>query len=488
MPNGGGGGSAGAGSWTTGAVLAQGSIGPNGGEVAASNGLRVQVPAGALTANVNIKLSQMITRPSGATGTAYDIGPNGTKFTTPVALTIPYEASGATGSNASKFILATYDEPSSSWVPLPSQVSNSGTSKASAKMNHLSMKAFMDPGKNGTWSCASSPSCPQGSVPMIFRCGASGGGTCGVDPSMYEQLCYQVGSLTQFSACSAGGVDGARSPCPTGFDATMIGPSETCGYDMANGCQGQTEWLCQKPCGNGKIDAGEDCDTDQFGGKTCADYGHSTSTGSLKCLANCMIDSSGCGPTDVSMDATVITRPGCGNGAIDNGEECDTTNLAGQTCASLTGGWGTLACASDCTFDKAACNTSCIHIAGDWVVSYMSVTGLQTNLNVTIAQDGCTTTTVNSTPATITGNNLVTDMSYCPPIPSEVCVNVTFEGAVEPTMGSGLARPGTKNCLSQNDCGTNEMCEQSHVAGLMTCVGNVNVTLMKVTTDGGALP
>jgi hypothetical protein len=202
-----------------------------------------------------------------------------------------------------------------------------------------------------------------------------------------------------------------------------------------------------------------------------------------------MIDSSGCGPTNVSVDATVITRPGCGNGTIDNGEECDGPNLAGETCASLTGGWGPLGCGSNCMFDKAACNTSCIHIDGNWLVSYPGPTGAMTYLNVTITQNGCTTTTVNSTPATITGNNLVTDMNYCPPIPSEVCVNITFDAtAVEPTTGSGIARPGATGCISQADCGPTQVCEQSHVAGQMSCVENLNVTLQKITIDGGALP
>lgn len=59
---------------------------------------------------------------------------------------------------------------------------------------------------------------------------------------------------------------------------------------------------CQPPppppivCGDGIIDAGagEVCDSNNFGGQTCANYGFSA--GSLKCINNCTaIDSSGCG-------------------------------------------------------------------------------------------------------------------------------------------------------------------------------------------------
>jgi hypothetical protein len=47
----------------------------------------------------------------------------------------------------------------------------------------------------------------------------------------------------------------------------------------------------------------------------------------------------------------------CGNGVIDTGEQCDGTNLDGETCASLGYGGGVLAClASTCTYDTSMCN------------------------------------------------------------------------------------------------------------------------------------
>ncbi|MFA6073486.1 MAG: putative metal-binding motif-containing protein [Candidatus Woesearchaeota archaeon] len=47
----------------------------------------------------------------------------------------------------------------------------------------------------------------------------------------------------------------------------------------------------------------------------------------------------------------------CGNGQIDDLEECDGTNLDGQTCASLGGMVGTLSCTSDCHF--TGCTQGC---------------------------------------------------------------------------------------------------------------------------------
>lgn len=45
----------------------------------------------------------------------------------------------------------------------------------------------------------------------------------------------------------------------------------------------------------------------------------------------------------------------CGNGTLDAGEQCDGTNLGGGTCLSLGFAGGTLACAPDCTYDTSNC-------------------------------------------------------------------------------------------------------------------------------------
>jgi len=45
----------------------------------------------------------------------------------------------------------------------------------------------------------------------------------------------------------------------------------------------------------------------------------------------------------------------CGDGNIDAGEQCDGSNLGGKTCVDLGYDSGTLACSSDCTFDTSGC-------------------------------------------------------------------------------------------------------------------------------------
>lgn len=45
----------------------------------------------------------------------------------------------------------------------------------------------------------------------------------------------------------------------------------------------------------------------------------------------------------------------CGDGVVDEGESCDGIDLGGATCESLGQASGTLACASDCTFETSGC-------------------------------------------------------------------------------------------------------------------------------------
>src|SRR5690606_16105294 len=75
-------------------------------------------------------------------------------------------------------------------------------------------------------------------------------------------------------------------------------------------------------CGDGVIDDGEECDGENFGGKTCGDY--EFATGSLTCTSSCTIDTSACTGAIV-----------CGDGILSEGEECDDGNQDdGDGCSS----------------------------------------------------------------------------------------------------------------------------------------------------------
>lgn len=143
----------------------------------------------------------------------------------------------------------------------------------------------------------------------------------------------------------AGGPLGCLSDCTINFEACMF-----CGDGACNnneGC-GEGAQKCEADCGvcpgcnNGQLDAGEQCDGALLGAGTCASAtGHPESNGNLKCNGSCGFDTSEC--------------QFCGDGVKNNGEQCDGGDLGGATCASLTGhpeANGGVSC-SGCTYQTA---------------------------------------------------------------------------------------------------------------------------------------
>ncbi|MFH2004997.1 MAG: hypothetical protein ABI333_00290 [bacterium] len=100
-------------------------------------------------------------------------------------------------------------------------------------------------------------------------------------------------------------------------------------------------------CGNGAIDQGEDCDGAALGGATCVTRGYTA--GELTCLSNCTLDESGCSTCgDSAAQGTDPAAPGY--------EDCDGPDLRGADCVSMGHVTGVLACAGDCTFDETGCS------------------------------------------------------------------------------------------------------------------------------------
>lgn len=133
------------------------------------------------------------------------------------------------------------------------------------------------------------------------------------------------------------------------------------------GCGARSVWGDPTgECGNGVLEAGEECDG-VVADTTCLDLGFVG--GTLQCGASCAYNTSSC-----------IANPGtCGNGLLDWGEECDGVQLGGQSCQSLMGQPGTLACGVSCSYDTSGCgSTGCSPnaIGGDahdYLVSEMEV-------------------------------------------------------------------------------------------------------------------
>jgi hypothetical protein len=177
--------------------------------------------------------------------------------------------------------------------------------------------------------------------------------------------CYQgcAGGAQGLPSCSAptphfdGGAGIIMSYCHLvsgGYDnmAMTFGEEHTCGtlpYRAADRMTAHVvsransfpSCFASQTCGNGTLDAGEQCDGTNLGGATCTSLGFAG--GTLACSAQCTFDTSGCST--------------CGNNVIDPGEVCDGTALGGATCTSLGCAGGALLCNSTCSgYDKSLCD------------------------------------------------------------------------------------------------------------------------------------
>lgn len=98
-------------------------------------------------------------------------------------------------------------------------------------------------------------------------------------------------------------------------------------------------------CGDNAVNVvGEQCDGSDLGGESCLSLGFDA--GALSCDGTCQFDTSAC----------PFTLNTCGNSIVEAPEQCDSANLNGQSCVSL--GFplgGTVTCAAGCYFNVGAC-------------------------------------------------------------------------------------------------------------------------------------
>ena len=93
-------------------------------------------------------------------------------------------------------------------------------------------------------------------------------------------------------------------------------------------------------CGNGVIEGAESCDTNEFGAETCATQGFAGG-GNLSCTGACTINTNNCeegggGGAAPPPPPPPPPQPVCGNGQIEQGEQCDAGNIQnGDGCSAV---------------------------------------------------------------------------------------------------------------------------------------------------------
>jgi len=130
---------------------------------------------------------------------------------------------------------------------------------------------------------------------------------------------------------------GACNVCGDGFTDDNETDAGYCDDGNTTGGDGCSATCQEEVCGNGTLDVGEECDDNNTdNGDGCSD--------------------------------TCQTEPICGDGVLNGSEQCDGTDLSGETCSSQGfGGGGSLACDGSCNFfDTSACITE---YCGDGVLN-----------------------------------------------------------------------------------------------------------------------
>ncbi|MEC9465796.1 MAG: LNR domain-containing protein [Myxococcota bacterium] len=184
--------------------------------------------------------------------------------------------------------------------------------------------------------------------------GFSGGdllcnGTCdGFDTSYCVSSSCGNGTAEQGELCD--GQDLQGESCESrGFDGGILSCSSDCLSLIEDGCFGEdTSTTDPNPvCGNGVTESGETCDGPDLAGASCQSLGFDS--GILGCASDCA-------SYDVSSCTTDTTSPAvCGDGIIEADEQCDGSNLGDSSCSSLGYSGGILTCNGSCRFDTSGC-------------------------------------------------------------------------------------------------------------------------------------
>ncbi|MCR9166169.1 MAG: proprotein convertase P-domain-containing protein [Nannocystaceae bacterium] len=192
---------------------------------------------------------------------------------------------------------------------------------------------------------SSTGSCGGGGAPDVaytFTAPQAGTYIFDTDGSAYDTVLYALDGETCEGATLACDDDdpdfGLQSRIAVDLEADQVITVVVDGFSANAG--DYTLNVTSPDCGNGTIEFGEACDTDDLDGESCASQGFSGGT-----LA--------CDPLTCQLDASACDT--CGNGTVEGADECDGVALGATRCEDLGFDGGALDCAGDCAFDTAQC-------------------------------------------------------------------------------------------------------------------------------------
>jgi len=228
----------------TGNLQPSGTVGAAGGTVTSSDGqATVQIPAGALTADVTIQIYPVSTgtlpTSSLAIGRTYEFAPPGTTFTKPVTVTLPFDGTKIpTPTNAADVRILTAEDDSQSYTEVPTSPVD-GT-HVSAQTTHFSryVPTLSVPQAEVDGSLPSLDAGPPSTDNCIVSCEGpdnidSGiGCNCGVT---CNGVVYGVQCVCGACTCYQDGVPGktttlSTTACDNGASSLITTYFNLCGY------------------------------------------------------------------------------------------------------------------------------------------------------------------------------------------------------------------------------------------------------------------
>lgn len=215
--------------------------------------------------------------------------------------------------------------------------------------------------------------------------GFSGGGAlactnaCTFDTTNCKKTLCGNGTIDSGEQCDSSNLNG-QTCTSQGFSGGTLGCTNSCGFDTS-GCTSTTSAKpvvnITSPADQSTIAAGGNVPISAsataygstinkvyfydngtyLGSSASAPYNYtlnnvSSGAHTLSCE---VVDMQGRWGSTAAINVTAKSTNTCGNGNIDTGEQCDGSNLNGQSCASQGYTGGSLGCTSTCTFDASGC-------------------------------------------------------------------------------------------------------------------------------------